>query len=84
MRAFGSETILIVPRAIILAVFAKESALSQRLLTDSTFETLDVEVLVLDTQHLTRALLLTTLTLRLACNNSTSIKINQIKKMNKK
>jgi hypothetical protein len=53
-------------------------------LTDSTFETLDVEVLVLDTQHLTRALLLTTLTLRLACNNSTSIKINQIKKMNKK
>lgn len=65
MGALGAEAILVVPRAIILAVLAEESTLGQRCLTDATFEALDVEVLVLDAQHLTRALLLATLTLRL-------------------
>lgn len=68
MGALGAEAILVVPRAIILAVFAEESTLGQRSLTDAAFEALDVEVLVLDAQHLTRALLLAALALRLAWN----------------
>ena len=66
MRTLGAETVLVISCAVVVAVFAEESALGQRILADAAFKALDVEVLVLDAQNLARALLLATLTLRLA------------------
>ncbi len=65
MGALGAETVLVISRAVVVAVFAEETALGQRILADAAFEAADVEVLVLDAQHLSGAFLLATLTLRL-------------------
>ena len=66
MRAFGAETVLVISGAVVVAVFAEEPALSQRILAYTAFEAADVEVLVLDAQHLSGAFLLAILTLRFA------------------
>lgn len=66
MRTLGAETVLIIPRAIVVAVFAKEASLCQRILADAALETLDVEIFVLHAKHLARAFLLAALTMRLA------------------
>lgn len=71
MRTFGAETVLVVFRAIVFAIFTEETALSQRIVADATFEARDVEVLVLDAEHLAGAFLLATLTLRFACQTNT-------------
>lgn len=69
MGALGSESLLVVARAIVVAVFAEEAALREGRLTDAALEAADVEVLVLHPEHFSRALLLTALTVRLPCKD---------------
>ena len=76
MGALGAEPILVVPRAVVVAVFAKESSLSQRALANAALEAVDVEVLVLHPEHFTGALLLAGLTLRFPCKYLRRKKIN--------
>ena len=66
--ALGTESVLVVASAIVIAILAKESSLGQRIGTHSALEALDMKVLVLHSKHLARALLLASLTLRLTCN----------------
>ena len=64
MGALGAEALLVVTRAVVVAVLAEEAALGERRLANAAFEARDVEVFLLDAQHLARALLLARLAVR--------------------
>lgn len=58
-RTFRTKIALIIGRTIISTVFGEESTLGQGVATHLTFETLRVEVFVLDTEHLAGTFFLT-------------------------
>ena len=68
VSALGAETVLVVACAVVVSFLAEEASLGQRVGADAAFEALNVKVLVLYSKHLTRALLLASLTLCLHCN----------------
>lgn len=68
--ALGPVALLVVGRAVVLAVLAEEAAGRQRLVARGALEARLVEVFVGDAQHLARAFLraLGTVYLRFACD----------------
>lgn len=78
MGALGAEALLVVTRAVVVAVLAKEAALRERRLANAALEARDVEVSVLHAQHLSRALLLARLAVRFTCSRTRGIIISSI------
>ena len=77
--ALGAEAFLVVARAVVVAIFAEEAALRERRVANVAFEARNVEVLLLDAQHLARALLLARLTVRFTYFNTRFITRSTIK-----
>lgn len=70
VSTLGAEQILIILGAVVIVIFAEEATLGQRRLAHLAFKTLDVEIFLLDSQHLTCTFLFAALTHSFTCNGA--------------